>query len=148
MVGVEEQADAAVGGLLAHALVVLSLCLWIIWPTLPQLAERLRPLLFLLLLNFRVHTPFYNRMMELKAFSVFQTATIIIITWRRWPKQVHTIITVHLSDQRVMTGQLTELSLLLLLLHNWLAVWLLFCHLLEQHVYSKTILQKQGYNSQ
>lgn len=64
MVGVEDQADAAVGGLLAHALVVFSFCLWVIWPTLPKLAERLRPLLFLLLLDFHVHTHFYNRMME------------------------------------------------------------------------------------
>lgn len=55
MVSVEEQADGAVGGLLAHPLVVLSLCLRVVRPTLPQLGERLRPLLFLLLLDLRVH---------------------------------------------------------------------------------------------
>lgn len=37
MVGVEEQADGAVGGLLAQALVVLPLYLRVVWATLPQL---------------------------------------------------------------------------------------------------------------
>lgn len=55
MVSVEEQADGAVGGLLAHPLVVLPLCLRVVRPTLPQLGERLRPLLLLLLLHLHVH---------------------------------------------------------------------------------------------
>lgn len=59
MVSVEEQADGAVGGLLAHALVVLPLCLRVMWPTLPQLGQRLRPLLFLLLLKLHIYVPIY-----------------------------------------------------------------------------------------
>lgn len=60
MVSVEEQADGAVGGLLTHALVVLSLGLRVIWPTLPQLGKRLRPLLFLLLLDLHVYIHVYG----------------------------------------------------------------------------------------
>lgn len=60
MVGVEEQADGAVGRLLAHALVELSLCLRIVRSTLPQLGERLRPLLGLLLLKFLIYIIIYR----------------------------------------------------------------------------------------
>lgn len=38
MVSVEDEADGAVGGLLAHALVVLPLGPRVIWATLPQLS--------------------------------------------------------------------------------------------------------------
>lgn len=60
MVSVEEQADGAVGGLLAHALVVLSLCLRVVRPTLPQLGQRLCPLLFLLLLDLHIYIHIYR----------------------------------------------------------------------------------------
>lgn len=60
MVSVKEQADGAVRGLLAHALVVLFLCLRTTWATLPQPGKWLCPLLFLLLLDLYVYTHVYR----------------------------------------------------------------------------------------
>jgi len=48
VVGVEQQADGAVGGLATHAPVVLPLGLGVAGPALPQLAQGLGPRLLLL----------------------------------------------------------------------------------------------------
>lgn len=60
VVSVEDQADGAIGVLLAHALVVLSLCLKVIWSTLPQLGKRLCPLLFLFLVALQIYIRIYR----------------------------------------------------------------------------------------
>lgn len=57
----------------------------------------------------------------------------------RWPKILRTLIAVHLSDQRVVPRQLTQLRLWLDF--RRLAVRLLFWHLLEKQVYSKIPLK-------
>lgn len=57
---VEEQTDGTVRGLLAHALVVIPLCLRVEGTTLPKPGQRLRPLLLLLLLKLCVHVHVYQ----------------------------------------------------------------------------------------